>query len=276
MTVARVVDAMHLRPVAAIAGAWLVALTVMLACGDVTDSTQPSPAPSTGASAIPNVPPAVNPEVILQEFPSGGSPRNQVHLVNTENGRFKARASIVLRRIADADPRAVDAVNIALADGRCTDCQTIAVALQVVLYPRGAHNVQPQNIAVAINDGCKRCITVARAIQFVVPVDDPNAVPDSVRGLVRDMDRELQYFTTVQSLSQLDPKTAMDRLNAVMAQYAELQQYLTQLQDFKQTGDDGNAASPSPSSSPSPSASASPTDATPPSAAPSPSPSPTP
>ena len=277
MTFARFLAATHLRAVGAIAAAWLVAFTVLVACGDTTDSTQPSP-----ASAIPNVPPAINPEAILLEFPSGGSPRNQVHLLNTENGRFKARSSIVLTRVQNADPRAVDAVNIALADGRCTDCQTIAVALQVVLYPRGAHDVQPQNIAIAINDHCNRCVTAARAIQYVIPVDDPNAVPDSVTGLVRDMDRELKYFSTIHSLSELDPKTAMDRLNAVVAQYAQLDQYLTQLQDLKQTGDDGNAASPSPSGSASPSGSSSPSgspspsDTTSPSAAPSPSPSPTP
>jgi len=203
-----------------------------------------------------------------------------VRLVNNDNGRFKARASIVLRRIENTDQRAVGPVNIALAEGRCTDCQTIAVALQVVLYQRGASTVTPQNIAIAANIGCTRCITVARAMQFVVPVDDPNAVPDSVRALVRDMDRELRYFSTVHSLSELDPDVAMQRLNTVLQQYQDLVQYITQLQDVRRTGDDGGdrSASPSPSAPLSPSTTPTPsgTGSTSPTATSTPTPSPTP
>jgi hypothetical protein len=248
---------------------WAIAAAVMLACDDSSAGGDAGASPTAAAASAaptPTVPPGFDSDTILDEFPKGGSPKNQVRLVNEHDGRFMARASIVLRRLEDGDG-SVNAVNMAVAEGRCTDCQTIAVALQVVLYQRGAEDVQPQNIALALNANCTRCVTVARAIQYVIPVDDPKAVPDEVVRLVKDMDKELRYFSTVHTLSELDPDEAVARLNKVMAQYADLQGYLTQAMDQKRTGDDPKAsssASPasSPSSSPSspaPSASQSPT-----------------
>jgi hypothetical protein len=250
-------------------GCAAAAAAVLAACDDVSTGDAPSGSPDAPSAApTPTVPPDFDADTILSEFPKGGSPKNQVHLFNKQDGRFMARASIVLRRLEDGDG-SVDAVNIAVAESRCTDCQTIAVALQVVLYQRGAKAVQPQNIALALNAGCTRCVTIARAIQYVVPVDDPQAVPDSVRRLVKDMDKELRYFSTVHSLSELDPDKAVARLNTVMAQYAELHEYLTQAMDTKRS-DEAPSASPSPSgsTSPTPSGPASPTGSASPTASP--------
>jgi hypothetical protein len=263
----------HLRWPALLLACWVSAAAVMAACDDASapSSGDPSASPSSGSDAsataqpTPTVPPDFDADTILSEFPKGGSPKNQVRLVNKQDGRFMARASIVLRRLEDGDG-SVDAVNVAVAEGRCTDCQTIAVALQVILYQRGAKSVQPQNIALALNAGCTRCVTVARAIQYVIPVDDPRAVPDEVTRLVKDMDKELRYFSQVHSLSELDPDTAVARLTKVMEQYAGLSEYLTQLMDVKRSGDLPSA---SPSAAPSASPSAAP-------ASPTPSPSPTP
>jgi hypothetical protein len=231
------------------------------ASGDAAGSSAASP--SASGTAIPDVPSDVNPAVVLQEFPDGG-PRNQVHLLNQQDGRFMARASIRLNRV---NSDSVKAMNIAIAEARCIDCQTIAVALQVVLYKRGTSDVQPVNFAYALNTECKRCITVARAIQYAIPVDDPNAVPDNVSRLIADMNRELRYFSGIKSLSELDPQAAMQRLDTVVSQYNELTQYVTQLQDAKRSSD---APSPSPSTSAAPSPSATP--ASSPTASPSPSP----
>jgi hypothetical protein len=210
----------------------------------------------------------------MQEFPAGG-PRNQVHLLNQQDGSFLARASI---RLSEVGSDAVTSQNTAIAEARCTDCQTLAIALQIVLYKRGASNVQPVNVAIAENVGCTRCITIARAIQYAIPVDDPTAVPSDVRQLVSDMQRELNYFASVHTLAELDPQQAQARLDAVMAQYAELAQFFTQQQDARRTGDDQRetplsspSMSPSPSVVPSPSATVAPSATT--SAAPSPSPS---
>ena len=235
----------------------LAAAGALAACDDASTGEAPSSSPDAASAApTPTVPPHFDSDTILDEFPKGGPPKNQVHLFNQQDGRFMARASIVLRRLEDGDG-SVQAVNIAVAEARCTDCQTIAVALQVVLYQRGAKDVQPQNIALALNAGCTRCVTIARAIQYVIPVDDTKAVPDSVIRLVKDMDKELRYFSTIKSLSELDPDEAVARLNKVMEQYGDLHQYLTQAMDTKRS-QTAPSASPSASMSPTPPASASP------------------
>jgi hypothetical protein len=219
-----------------------------LACDAVTtpaSSTSPTPTVE-GATASPK--PDFDAGVILEEFPPGDM-RNEVRIENTENLRFKARASIKLHRAQNDD---IGPVNIAFAQGKCTDCQTIAVAVQVVIYKRGATNVHPQNIALAANVGCTRCVTVARAIQYVIPVDDPNVVPSSVDSLVKDMNRELRFLASVKTWDQVTSDDAMARLGAVLSQYAELQAYLNDLMQ-KQTADNATP-NPSPTDSSTPSA----------------------
>jgi putative peptide zinc metalloprotease protein len=267
-------------------------LAALVGCGEASDdgsATSPSPsAAAEKASPTPEVSPDFDADVILREFPDGG-PRNQVRLENKQDGRFMARAAISLHRIKGDT---IDPMNVAIASASCTDCQTIAVALQVVIYERGAHNVQPQNIAIALNQNCTRCVTIARAIQFVVPVDDLNVVDGDIKGLLKDMEKELRYFSKVKTLSEIDPDEANRRLTNVMSQYGRLQQYIIDMQ-AKRTENDGDdeknnndarpsvspAASPSvsPSTSPSGSGAApvrSPSESPSPSASPSPSPTP--
>ncbi len=232
-----------------------------------SDSIAPETAPE--ATPTPDIPPDSDPGVILREFPPGG-PVNQVRLVNKKDGGFLARSAISLHR---SNTPNVQPKNIAVAEGQCTDCVTMAIALQVFIYQRGAPDVQPQNIALAVNNACTRCVTIARAIQYVIPVDDPNAVPNDVRELLKDMERELKYFAEVKSVGELDPSEANARLTRFTQQYAQLHQYLVDLTD--QESDDAPRAAPS--ESPSPSQRATGTDApAPATAAPSPAESPSP
>ena len=234
-----------------------------------SDNIAPETAPE--ATPTPDIPPDSDPGVILKEFPAGG-PVNQVRLVNKKDLGFLARSAISLHR---SNTPNVQPKNIAVAEGQCTDCATMAIALQVFLYQRGSPDIQPQNIAIAVNNACTRCITIARAIQYVIPVDDPNAVPDDVRNLLRDMERELKYFAQVNSVGELDPYEANARLTTFTQQHAQLHQYLFDLMEQKSDAAP-RAASPSPSATPD--ASPSPTAAPAPSESPAPveSPSPTP
>jgi putative peptide zinc metalloprotease protein len=255
-------------------------LGALIGCGEspsAVGGAQTSPSPAAAASPTPQVSPEFDADVILREFPDGG-PRNQVRLENKQDGRFLARAAITLHRIKGDT---IDPVNVAIASATCTDCQTIAVALQVAIYQRGARDVQPQNIAIALNQSCTRCVTIARAIQFVVPVEDLNDVDDDIKGLLKAMDKELRYFSKVKSLSELDPDEANRRLTNVMAQYGRLQQYIVDMQAKKteNEGQDEKNNNGARLSSPSvtPSASPSGPGAAPirsPSASPSPSPTP--
>ena len=249
---------------------WAISAALLFVAALACDATSaptggdsPSPA-AAGATTTPK--PDFDAGVILEEFPDG-APRNEVRLENTENNRFMARASVKMYRIKGDD---IIPVNLALAQGKCTDCQTIAVAVQVVFYQRGAKNVQPQNIAIASNVGCTHCVTIARSIQYVIPVDDlKEDVPDQVKRLVKDLDKEARYFASIKSIDELSSDEANQRLQRILDQYADLRQYLfdamtQKTKDNEEEGRHGNGNEASPS----------PNDATPASASPG-SPSPT-
>lgn len=234
--------------------------STVVACEGAAGSADPS------ASVSPTPSASINTDTIIDEFLDDANKKNVVALVNTENGRFMAKARIRIDKIGSDK---VDPLNQASAESRCTDCQTIAVALQVVIYKRGSNSVTPQNVATALNANCTRCVTVALAYQYVIPVDNYKEVPPRVRELTKEMERELQYFEKVRSVSEIDPKQAEARLIAVLDKYADLKEYLRALRDEKKT-----EASPSPSASaaPSPAPTAAPT-AAPTTAAPTASPS---
>jgi hypothetical protein len=249
---------------------------LLVGSGMATASDNISPEVAPNATPIPDMPSDSDPGVILREFPPGG-PVNQVRLVNKKDGSFVSRSAISLHR---SNTPNVQPKNIAVAEGQCTDCATLAIAVQVFLYQRGAPFIQPQNIALAVNNACTRCITVAHAFQYVYPVDDVSGpVPDEISDLMRDMERELRYFATVKTVAELDPYEASARLTTFARQNAQLIQYLSELKDQK--SDAAPRAVPSESPSPSPSAAgteppASPTSEPAPSESPSPSPAATP
>ena len=207
-------------------------------------TSRPSGASPTVAAATTTPKSDQDAGVILEEFPPGG-PRNEVGLKNSDKMRFKARASIRLHRITTDE---VKPVNVASAVGSCTDCQTIAVAFQVVFYKRGTSNIGPENVALAENIDCTRCVTVARAIQYVIPVDDPQSdVPPDVDRLVKAMDKELRFLSSVKTWDQITSDEAMARIQRVLGQYDELSAYLG---DAMQTQRADNAT-PGPSAFPS-------------------------
>jgi hypothetical protein len=258
---------------------WAISGAVLFVAGLACDATSapagdatPSPtAVAAGETATPK--PDFDAGVILEEFPAG-APRNEVRLQNGQNDRFMARASVKMYRIHGDDVRPY---NLALAQAGCTDCQTIAVAVQVVFYQRGAPRVQPENIAISSNVGCTRCVTIARAIQYVIPVDDLNAdVPDEVKSLVKDMDKELRYFASIKSINDLSSDDAAARLQRILDQYADLQQYLHDVM-AKRTQNNEPDAQQSSSPSPAGTTTASPSPGSPePAASPATSPTPAP
>jgi hypothetical protein len=63
--------------------------------------------------------------------------------------------------------------NVARADSTdCTDCRTVAVAVQAVLVKHNPHISAPTNAALAINQNCLRCTTYAFAYQYIVATED--------------------------------------------------------------------------------------------------------
>jgi hypothetical protein len=256
-------------------------------------TTASGPSPKPGLSASPAISPVAAPSVAAsprpvaaadtgqpaavaniqldsagswREFDRGGG-RNVVSADNTSDGRFRARGNAELDRIHGDD---VTPVNLAQAHARCTDCQTIAAAVQIVVYKRGASSVAPLNRAEAVNEDCTRCVTVARAIQYVIPVDSLNEIPPEVNELVRRVNREADYFERIKDLDKTDPHEAEARLNQLEADFTTLQQYLSDMVDEKEAA---TTPTPSPAASPGPtiSSQASPGPTTTPQASPRPS-----
>jgi hypothetical protein len=67
----------------------------------------------------------------------------------------------------------LQSANVARADWTdCTNCRTVAVAVQAVLVKGSPHTASPTNAAIAINENCVSCTTYAFAYQYVVATDD--------------------------------------------------------------------------------------------------------
>lgn len=175
------------------------------------------PAPIVAAQATPAT---ADIEVTLDEQGGGGGAKNVVKVNNRTDDRRRLRGRIQLNQIPGPT---VEPVNYAEAHASCTDCETIAVALQVNLIDRDARKVTPQNAAVAINVECIRCRTIAVALQYVYSVDDPREVPKEVDELIRTMDRELREIGKDRDASLSDVIT---RVNDVIGRFQTLAESL--------------------------------------------------
>lgn len=89
--------------------------------------------------------------------------------INTKDGFEVFRLAFQIRH---ATQDVVDTSNAAVAYASCTDCQTIALAIQVVLISGyDSSVVAPENLAIAINENCNLCDTLASAYQFVLTAE---------------------------------------------------------------------------------------------------------
>jgi putative peptide zinc metalloprotease protein len=150
--------------------------------------------------------------------PAGAQERtgddNVAVAVNTQDGATVFRLAFSVRKVANG---VVDQTNTAVALASCTDCQTIALAFQVVLVRGDADLVTPQNVAIAYNDQCAECVTYASATQIVLGFD----------GNVRfTADGRRRLHALYKSLRQLEDEAAslsLAQLNArVQAAKGEL------------------------------------------------------
>jgi putative peptide zinc metalloprotease protein len=169
-------------PVAAVVV--LLALTggVAAATGALTDSTSPTATPGASTSTTPS-------RSMIPGFPAAGGADNIVQVINHTDRAFKSGGRDKVSQINGPN---VGPKNQAFAFSSCTNCSTVAIALQIVLRNANANNVQPQNAAVAVNYQCTGCVTCAIAIQDVIPVADPTQIPVEVRQQATHIDAELR------------------------------------------------------------------------------------
>lgn len=188
---------------------------------------------------------------LLPGYPAAGGGNNIVQVINRTDTKFKIDGKSKLNQINGPN---VGPKNEAVAFSSCTDCQTIAVALEINLVNPASHNVQPFNNAVALNYKCTDCRTFAFAYQYVIPVNDPSQVPPDVKALVSRMDDKINDLKN----SNVTLDEALGQVVSVINSFQELAAYLDSKQD-QSTDTTTPGASPLPSDSSSPgSATASP------------------
>jgi putative peptide zinc metalloprotease protein len=120
---------------------------------------------------------------------------NQALAVATTDGSVSYDVAFAL---VWAEGNEVLDVNEAHAYASCSDCVAVAVAFQVVLIMDDAQVVVPQNLAVAANYDCYRCITVAIANQLVLSVQrEPGEA--ELRALGEVWSRLIEFARTITS-----------------------------------------------------------------------------
>ena len=94
----------------------------------------------------------------------GNGEDNLAQSVNQKDGSSVFDFAFEVRRVSSG---VVDQTNAAVAYANCEACQTVAIAVQIVLVSGGADTITPTNVAIAINESCVSCQTLALAYQFV-------------------------------------------------------------------------------------------------------------
>ena len=90
---------------------------------------------------------------------------NTAIAVNTKDGGSVFKIAFAIRHVMSD---VVDTSNAAVAYSSCTECDTVAIAIEIVLVQDSVSTLAPTNIALSINELCSLCVTVAEAYQFVV------------------------------------------------------------------------------------------------------------
>lgn len=142
---------------------------------------------------------------------------------NTKDGKSVFKLAFSVRKVTGD----VDAANTAVAYASCTDCRTVAVAIQVVLVSGDVDSATPENVAVAINYDCTECETLARAFQFVYGTGEELEFTKEGKKRLHDLKKQ------VQNLKHRDDLTLAqlsDELAVIAAEVAEVVENETQVE----------------------------------------------
>ena len=146
---------------------------------------------------------------------------NTAVATNTKDGKSVFKLAFSVKKVTGD----VDAANTAVAYASCTDCRTVAVAIQIVLVSE-VDSATPENVAVAINYDCTECETLARAFQFVYGNGEELEFTKEGKARLHDLKKR------VQDLKQRDDLTLAQlaqELAVIAAEVAEVVEEETQV-----------------------------------------------
>jgi putative peptide zinc metalloprotease protein len=87
--------------------------------------------------------------------------------INTQDGSSVFKLAFAIRQVTGT---IVDNQNAAVAYSDCSACQTVAISIQVLLISSDPTVFTPVNEAIAINQNCASCDTLAAAYQFAIGI----------------------------------------------------------------------------------------------------------
>lgn len=185
--------------------------------------------------------------------PAAGQADNTAVAINTRDGSSIFRLAFKISRVMSDT---VDQGNAAVAYASCESCETIAVAIQVILIFSDPEVVSPENVALAINSECSLCVTIAEAYQFVYGTGGPvrfdaegnREIADIRLGVIKLLQSEGLSIEEFQS--QLD--SLMQRLKVVVEEHLVPAGQSGESVDQTATTEDGSTTRPDGTSSPSP------------------------
>jgi putative peptide zinc metalloprotease protein len=137
---------------------------------------------------------------------AGGGGDNVAVASNTKDGKTVVAISlkIVQTNGSDAAP-----ANAAVAAASCSDCETVAIALEGVLVAGNPDTFDPANIALAINSDCSNCQTLATAYQEIVQNDTRVRITGEGRKEIASIRKDLDSLRK----SGLDILAIQQRVN---------------------------------------------------------------
>jgi hypothetical protein len=115
--------------------------------------------------------------------------------INNEDGSSLFRFAFDVHKTMNS---VIDETNIAISYASCEGCQTIAIAIQIVLVSSDPTSIVPENVAISINEECISCETMASAYQFVVGTGENIKLDKEGRRLVKDI-RKAFYDLAVEA-----------------------------------------------------------------------------
>ena len=143
---------------------------------------------------------------------------NTAIAINTKDGSALFKFAFSIKRVAGD---VVDNQNAAVAVASCESCQTVAIAIQIVLVTGDPSVVTPTNLALALNVECTLCETMASAYQFVFGNgDNMRFTAEGRRELaeIRKAFHDLRKESEDLSLAEIDArvKELVDRIRVVL------------------------------------------------------------
>ncbi|MEY2420380.1 MAG: putative peptide zinc metalloprotease protein [Acidimicrobiaceae bacterium] len=175
-------------------------LVVLLACAVSVVAPAPASADDTSSSD--------------SNSGGNGSPINTAIVENTKDNSSVFELAFDVRTITDE--ATVAPGNAAIAIASCTNCQTVAIAVQIVFVIGSPTVFTPENAAVAANVNCSFCDTLATAYQFVVQSSVPVRFTNDGKHQLHDIWKALKDLQN-SGLTVMEIQAKVDELMTELA-----------------------------------------------------------